>query len=98
MLSVSAVARAAKAEDPAAIDFSLEYRAAEGCPDASSFESALQARLPDAQVLSHQSFRKRSLDYWLFETGAGSGLIAGAVLGMVPGLAASFLVFFLVAA
>ena len=41
----------------------------------------LQARLPDAEVLTHDGFRKRSLDYWLFETGAGSGLIAGAVLG-----------------
>jgi putative ABC transport system permease protein len=47
---------------------------------------SLQARLPDAQVLTHQAFRKRSLDYWLFETGAGSGLIAGAVLGIVVGI------------
>ena len=47
---------------------------------------SLQARLPDAQVLSHQVFRNRSLDYWLFETGAGSGLIAGAVLGIVVGI------------
>ena len=33
-----------------------------------------------------QGFRKRSLDYWLFETGAGSGLIAGAVLAIVVGI------------
>jgi putative ABC transport system permease protein len=47
---------------------------------------SLQARLPNAEVLTHQAFRKRSLDYWLFETGAGSGLIAGAVLGIVVGI------------
>ena len=47
---------------------------------------ALQARLPDTEVLTHQGFRKRSLDYWLFETGAGSGLIAGAVLAIVVGI------------
>jgi putative ABC transport system permease protein len=47
---------------------------------------SLQARLPDTEVLTHEEFRKRSLDYWLFETGAGSGLIAGAVLAIVVGI------------
>ena len=47
---------------------------------------ALQARLPDAEVLTQHGFRKRSLDYWLFETGAGSGLIAGAVLAIIVGI------------
>jgi putative ABC transport system permease protein len=47
---------------------------------------SLQARLPDTEVLTHAEFRKRSLDYWLFETGAGSGLIAGAVLAIVVGI------------
>jgi len=47
---------------------------------------ALQTRLPDAEVLTHHGFRKRSLDYWLFETGAGSGLIAGAVLAIIVGI------------
>jgi putative ABC transport system permease protein len=46
----------------------------------------LQARLTDTEVLTHAEFRKRSLDYWLFETGAGSGLIAGAVLAIVVGI------------
>ena len=54
--------------------------------DVEQVRKSLQARLPDAQVLSHQALRKRSLDYWLFETGAGSGLIAGAVLGIVVGV------------
>jgi putative ABC transport system permease protein len=47
---------------------------------------SLLARLPDTEVLTHDEFRKRSLDYWLFETGAGSGLIAGAVLAIVVGI------------
>jgi putative ABC transport system permease protein len=51
-----------------------------------SVRSALAARLPDAEILTHQEFRKRSLDYWLFETGAGSALIAGAALGIIVGI------------
>ena len=54
--------------------------------DIEEVRKSLQARLPDAEVLTHQAFRKRSLDYWLFETGAGSGLIAGAVLAIVVGI------------
>src|SRR5436305_4128298 len=42
--------------------------------------------MPDSEVLTHDKCRKRSLDYWLFETGAGSGLIAGAVLAIVVGI------------
>lgn len=48
--------------------------------------SAISKRLPDVEVLPFQEFRQRSLDYWLFETGAGSALIAGAVLGMIVGI------------
>ena len=47
---------------------------------------ALTDRLPDAEILTHAEFRRRSLDYWLFQTGAGSALIAGAVLGLVVGI------------
>jgi putative ABC transport system permease protein len=48
--------------------------------------SALAARLPDTEILTSPEFRKRSLDYWLFETGAGSALIAGALLGIIVGI------------
>ena len=48
--------------------------------------SALAKRLPDVEILTHAEFRKRSLDYWLFETGAGAALIAGAVLGIIVGM------------
>jgi putative ABC transport system permease protein len=46
----------------------------------------LKARLPDAEVLTHAVFRKRSLDRWLFETGAGAALITGAALGLIVGV------------
>jgi putative ABC transport system permease protein len=48
--------------------------------------ASLAKRLPDAEILTNAEFRKRSLDYWLFETGAGSALIAGAVLGVIVGI------------
>ena len=59
LVSASGLARAAQADDAAPIDFSLEYRAAEGCPNASSFESALQARLPAARRLATSESRER---------------------------------------
>lgn len=46
----------------------------------------LSARLPEAEILTHDEFRTRSLNYWLFQTGAGAALIAGAVLGIIVGV------------
>lgn len=46
----------------------------------------IAARLPDVEVLGHHEFRKKSLDYWLFQTGAGSALIAGMILGLIVGV------------
>jgi putative ABC transport system permease protein len=54
--------------------------------DVEEVRRALAARLPDTEVVSHAEFRKRSLDYWLFQTGAGSALIAGAALGIIVGI------------
>jgi putative ABC transport system permease protein len=51
-----------------------------------SVRTELAARLPDTEVLTAREFRQRSLDYWLFETGAGSALIAGALLGIIVGV------------
>lgn len=51
---------------------------------------ALKIRLRDAdiegEVITHEEFRKRSLDYWLFETGAGLALIAGVALAIIVGI------------
>lgn len=43
-------------------------------------------RLPDVEVLTQKEFTKRSQSYWLFQTGAGAALIAGAVLGLIVGI------------
>ncbi|MEL6297354.1 MAG: ABC transporter permease [Pseudomonadota bacterium] len=45
----------------------------------------LQKRLPDVEVLTRDEFHARSLDHWLFGTGAGVALIGGAILGMLVG-------------
>jgi putative ABC transport system permease protein len=54
--------------------------------DVDEVRKAISLRLPETEVISHAEFRKRSLDYWLFETGAGSALIAGALLGIIVGI------------
>jgi putative ABC transport system permease protein len=57
-------------------------------PDASLDEvrSSIASRLGDAEVITLHEFRKRSLDRWLFETGAGAALITGAALGLIVGV------------
>ena len=54
--------------------------------DLEGVRSEISARLPDAEVLTQTEFRKRSQSYWLFQTGAGAALIAGAVLGLIVGI------------
>ncbi len=46
----------------------------------------IERRLPDTEVLTQTEFVKRSQAYWLFQTGAGAALIAGAVLGLIVGI------------
>lgn len=54
--------------------------------DLESVRSEITARLPDTEVLTNDEFKKRSQAYWLFQTGAGAALIAGAVLGLIVGI------------
>lgn len=54
--------------------------------DIAQVRKELEARLPDAEVLPQAEFRSRSLRYWLFQTGAGTSLITGAVLGCIVGV------------
>lgn len=42
--------------------------------------------MPDAEVLKRKTFRSRSINYWLFNTAAGSGLIAGTALALIVGI------------
>ncbi len=47
--------------------------------------AALAARLVGTEVLTKAEFRDRSLNQWLFSTGAGVALIGGALLGLLVG-------------
>jgi putative ABC transport system permease protein len=47
--------------------------------------STIAERLPGREVLTKAEFRDRSLDHWLFATGAGIALIGGALLGILVG-------------
>ena len=53
--------------------------------DVAKVREALIARLPGTEVLDKSVFLNRSLDNWLFQTGAGVALIGGALLGMLVG-------------
>ena len=53
--------------------------------EANAVRDVLRAKLPDSEVLTKAEFRTRSLNHWLFATGAGVALIGGAILGLVVG-------------
>lgn len=53
--------------------------------DVESIRSRLQANLSDVEVLTPTEFRDRSRAFWLFDTGAGAALFAGALLGVIVG-------------
>ena len=53
--------------------------------DIQKVQSEIKAKLPDDEVLTTAEFRTRSLNHWLFATGAGVALIGGAVLGLIVG-------------
>jgi putative ABC transport system permease protein len=50
-----------------------------------SVRSRLRLSLADAEVLTSAEFRRRSASFWLFGTGAGAALFAGALLGVIIG-------------
>jgi putative ABC transport system permease protein len=54
--------------------------------DKETVRADLSTRLTDREIMNQSEFRSRSVDYWLFQTGAGSALIAGAALGMIVGV------------
>jgi putative ABC transport system permease protein len=53
--------------------------------DVESVRQRLQASLSDVEVLTTAEFRNRSRSFWLFGTGAGAALFAGALLGVIVG-------------
>ncbi len=53
--------------------------------DLETVRSRITANLSDVQVLTSAEFRDRSRSFWLFGTGAGAALFAGALLGVIVG-------------
>ncbi len=53
--------------------------------DVETVRSRLKASISDVDVLTPAEFRDRSRTFWLFGTGAGAALFAGALLGIVVG-------------
>jgi putative ABC transport system permease protein len=56
-----------------------------GDSDAGKVRQRLRENLSDVEVLTAAEFRDRSRTFWLFGTGAGAALFAGAVLGLIVG-------------
>jgi len=63
--------------------FFLVHLAPKG--NVASVQERLQANLTDVEVLTQAEFRERSRTFWLFDTGAGAALFAGALLGVIVG-------------
>ena len=53
--------------------------------DRARVQKELQASLSKVEVLTTAQFRERSREFWLFGTGAGAALFAGALLGVIVG-------------
>jgi putative ABC transport system permease protein len=53
--------------------------------DRETVRRELQANLSNVEVLTSAEFRDRSRSFWLFGTGAGAALFAGALLGVIVG-------------
>ena len=53
--------------------------------DRDKVAQAIRAEIGDAEVLTTAEFRSRSKSFWLFGTGAGAALFAGALLGVIVG-------------
>jgi putative ABC transport system permease protein len=48
--------------------------------------AALQARLPEADILTRSAFARRSQFFWVVKTGAGGALLTAGLLGFIVGL------------
>jgi putative ABC transport system permease protein len=54
--------------------------------DLETVRKSLEDRLQGVEVLTHEEFNRRSINYWMFSTGAGLALITGMVLGAIVGI------------
>jgi putative ABC transport system permease protein len=69
---------------PAGKDSYLLLRISPGS-DIDGVRKRLLASLSKVEVLTPEEFRSRSRAFWLFGTGAGAALVAGALLGTIVG-------------
>jgi putative ABC transport system permease protein len=76
-------AQAYTASPPNKVSYFL-VRVAPGA-DAAGVRQQLLAHLSKVEVLTPAEFRERSRAFWLFGTGAGAALFAGALLGSIVG-------------
>lgn len=53
--------------------------------DLETVRAGIKSRMDDTEVLTGDEFRNRSLQHWLYGTGAGVALIGGALLGLLVG-------------
>ena len=53
--------------------------------DRDKVAQAIRGQVGNAEVLTTAEFRSRSRSFWLFGTGAGAALFAGALLGVIVG-------------
>ncbi len=53
--------------------------------DAALVKTRLATKLPNAEVLTPGEFRRRNVERWLLETGAGIALLSGAALAVLVG-------------
>lgn len=53
--------------------------------DAALVRERIASKLPNAEVLTSAEFRRRNVERWLLETGAGIALLSGAGLAVVVG-------------
>lgn len=54
--------------------------------DVETVRRSLEERMQGVEVLTHDEFTRRSINYWMFSTGAGLALITGMVLGAIVGV------------
>jgi putative ABC transport system permease protein len=69
---------------PASKSSSLIVRLKSGA-DIESLRGQIQTAVSGVDVLTPSQFRERSRSFWLFGTGAGAALFAGAMLGIIVG-------------
>jgi putative ABC transport system permease protein len=71
------------ATSPDKVSYLLVHIAANA--DIADVRQQLLADLPKTEILTPEEFRSRSRSFWLFGTGAGAALFAGALLGAIVG-------------